>query len=324
MLPRVSVADGAAVAEELVEAIDDLSGGPHKGFRAAHAKGTLCAGTFTPAPGAAELTRAAHLQGDAVRATVRFSNGSGNPEAPDGERRDGRGMAVKFYLPDGGTTDIVSITIPVFFVSTPEDFLGFTHARKPDPETGDLDMEKIGAFLADHPETAAALQLIVPTLVPPRSYGTCTYNSLHAFRLVNDAGEGRWVRYRFVPEAGDEQLPDDEIEGASPDYLQDEIRERVDREPVRFTLLARLAADGDPLDDPTVAWPEEREAAELGTLELTGLDTTRETGDDVLVFDPTRVTDGIELSDDPILHIRSHAYSVSVERRAGVPRPAGL
>ena len=91
---------------------------------------------------------------------------------------------------------------------------------------------------------------------------------------------------------------------------------------MRFTVLARLAGDGDPTDDPTVAWPEERETVELGRIELTGLDTSRESGDDVLVFDPTRVTDGIECSDDPILRIRSHAYSVSVERRSGTPRPA--
>jgi catalase len=319
----VSVVDSAALAERLVDAINELSG-RHHGFRAAHAKGTLCEGTFTPSSGATKLSRAAHMQGDPVRVTVRFSNGSGDPGAPDGDRRDGRGMAVKFYLPDGSTTDIVSITIPVFFVRNPDDFLGFTRARKPDPETGEPDMEKIGAFLGEHPETGAALQLILPTLVPPRSYATATYNSLHAFRLVNEAGDGRWVRYRWVPEAGDEQMPDEELENAPPDYLQQEIRDRLGRDPVRFTLVARLAEDGDPLDDPTAAWPEERETVELGTLELTGLDNTRETGDDVLVFDPTRVTDGIELSDDPILRIRSHAYSVSVERRAGVPRPSAL
>jgi catalase len=44
----------------------------------------------------------------------------------------------------------------------------------------------------------------------------------------------------------------------------------------------------------------------------------------VLVFDPTRVTDGIELSPDPILNIRTHAYSVSVEARTGVSRPADV
>ena len=52
-----------------------------------------------------------------------------------------------------------------------------------------------------------------------------------------------------------------------------------------------------------------------GTLEITGLETERETGGDVLVFDPTRVTDGIELSDDPVLRFRPQAYSASVARR---------
>ncbi len=306
------------VAERAVDAINAISG-RHDGFRAAHAKGTLCAGTFTPTPEAARLSSAAHFRGEPVRVTVRFSNGSGNPHAPDHERTEGRGMAIKFYLPDGGTTDIVSLTLPVFFVRDPEDFVEFVGARKPDPETGQPDMEKIGAFLGEHPETGAALQLILPSLVPPRSYATCAFNSIHAFRL----GE-RWVRYRIEPEAGVETVPEEELDGLSDDYLQEDIRARLDDGPVAFHLYARLGEDGDPIDDPTLPWPEERERVELGRIELTGLDTERERGDDVLVFDPTRVTDGIECSPDKILHIRSHAYSVSVERRSGVARPAGL
>jgi len=309
------------VAERCVEAINDLSG-RHAGHRAAHARGTLCAGTFTPSPGAAELTRAAHLQGEPVRVTVRFSNGNGNPSAPDNDRQEGRGMAVKFYLPDGTTTDVVSLTLPCFFVRTPEDFIAFLSARKPDPETGEIDMGKVGAFLGEHPETGAALQHILPSLVPPRSYATCVYNSIHAFRLENGNGAGHFVRYRWLPEAGVEALPDEEVEGAAPEYLQEDIRQRLQQGPVRFRLFARLAADADAVDDPTVPWPDgERDEVELGTLELTGLDTTRETGDDVLVFDPMRVTDGIEPSDDQILRVRSQAYSVSVERRSGAPRP---
>src|SRR5436305_5769174 len=188
--PAALTADPAALAHTLVDAINALSG-RHAGFRAAHAKGVLCEGTFTASDAASRLTRAAHMQGDPERVTVRFSNGSGDPGAPDNDRRDGRGMAIKFYLPEGGTTDIVAITIPVFFVRTPEDFLGFTGARVPDPETGQPDMEKIGAFVAEHPETGAALQLILPSLVAPRSYATCQYNSLHAFRFVNAEGDGR-------------------------------------------------------------------------------------------------------------------------------------
>jgi catalase len=303
-------------AEQAVDAINDVSG-RFDGARAAHAKGTLCAGTFTPTPAAAELTSAAHMSGDPVRVTVRFSNGSGNPTAPDGERTEGRGMAIKFYLPDGGTTDIVSLTLPVFFVRTVDDFIAFTRTRKPDPETGQPDMEKIGAFMGEHPETAAALQLILPTFVPPVSYATCAFNSLHAFRFEP---AGRWVRYRIEPEAGVQHLPEEAIDGASPDYLQDEIRERLGREPVRFRLLARLGEDGDPIDDPTAAWPDERETVELGTIELTGLDTSREQDGDVLVFDPTRVTGGIEPSPDEILNFRPDAYAVSVFRRTGVAR----
>ena len=303
------------LAEQAVEAIHAVSGGPHDDARAAHAKGTLCEGTFTPAAGAAELSPAAHFQGDPVRVTVRLSNGSGNPNAPDNERTEGRGMAIKFYLPDGSTTDIVSLTLPCFFVRTPEDFVVFVRARKPDPETGQPDMEKIGAFLGEHPETGAALQQILPALVPPRSYATCAFNSIHSFRLGD-----RWARYRIEPEAGVENVPDEEIEGLGAHYLQDEIRERLEAGPVRWRLSARLAEEGDAIDDPTVPWPDDRETVELGTIELTGLDTSRERDGDVLVFDPTRVTDGIELSDDQILRFRPDAYAVSVYRRTGVKR----
>jgi catalase len=52
-----------------------------------------------------------------------------------------------------------------------------------------------------------------------------------------------------------------------------------------------------------------------GTLEITELEVQRETGDDVLVFDPTRITAGIELSDDPVLQFRRAVYSESVARR---------
>jgi catalase len=308
----------AALGDELVDAINALSG-RHPGKRAAHAKGTLCAGSFEASTDARALSRAAHLQGGPVPVTVRFSNGSGDPGAPDYDRRDGRGMAVKFYLPGGATTDIVAISLPVFFVRTTDEFLAFTRARKPDPATGEPDMEALGAFLQEHPATGEALQLILPSLVPPVSYATVAYNSLHAFKLVNGAGEGRFARYRWEPEAGEHRLGegDEERDG---DYLQHEIRERLATKPVRFQLVAVLAERGDPLDDPTKPWPAERERVELGLLELTGLDTTRERGDDVLVFDPTRVTDGIELPNDPILLARSHAYSSSVERRSGVRR----
>jgi catalase len=305
--------------EEIVDAMGELHG-VHPGFRAAHAKGIFCTGGFTPTPEARELSRAAHLRGDPVAVSVRFSNGSGDPDASDADRRDGRGMATKFRLPGGEEADIVAITLPVFFVRTAEDFLEFVRARKPDPETGELDLEKIGAFLGEHPETQAALELVLPTLVPPVSYATCAYNALHAFGFENEAGERRFGRYRWQPEAGVHNLSDEEIESAGPNYLQEELADRLADGPVRFTLTVTVAEDGDRIDDPTVAWPDDRATITLGTMELTALDTESESRGDVVVFDPSRVTEGIECSDDEILAARPHAYSVSIERRAATAR----
>jgi catalase len=165
------------------------------------------------------------------------------------------------------------------------------------------------------------VQLIAPALLPPRSYATVAYNSIHAFKLVDADGRERWVRWRLVPEAGIELLPEEERAAADRDFLQDEILDRV---PVRFSLVARVGGEDAVTDDPTVPWPEDLETVEMGVVELTGPETERERGDDVMVMDPTRMTDGIELSDDPILHVRSHAYSVSVERRSGALRPAAI
>src|SRR5919106_1624679 len=184
----------SSLAEEVVDAINAISG-VHPGHRAAHAKGVLLAGTFSPS--ASGLTTAPHLQNEPVRVTTRFSNGGGNPGIPD-YAREGRGMAVKFYLPDGGKTDIVGLTLPCFFVRTPEDFLSFTKARK-EPEQ--LMPDGRGA----PPEALPAIQAPLGA-DPPLSYATCAYNSIHSYRWIDAEGGSRFVRYRFEPEAGEQTL----------------------------------------------------------------------------------------------------------------------
>jgi catalase len=290
------------LAEEVVDAINEMSGW-HPGHRAAHAKGTLLRGTFTPTADAAGLTTAPHMQGDPSRVTVRFSNGGGDPAIPD-YAREGRGMAVKLYLGDGTKTDIVGLTLPCFFVRTPEDFLAFTQARK-DPE------KLMPEFLGGHPEALPAIQAALGA-DPPESYATCAYNAIHSYRWLGPDGASRFVRYRFEPEAGERTLPVEEAKARGRDYLQEEILARGES---AFRLIVTIAGEGDDPHDPTVAWPEERRRVEVGRLVLTGPETEREREGDVLVFDPTRVTDGIELSDDPILRFRPEAYSASVARR---------
>ena len=303
---------GADLSVGLVDALN-AAYGAHAGQRAAHAKGVLCAATFTATGAAGAISRAAHFQGDPVRAHVRFSNGGGDPTVPDGTR-DARGMAVKLYLPDGTTTDVIGITLPSFFTRTPEDLIEFNTARRPDPETGALDMEKVGAFLGAHPETVPAVTAAI-TLPIPASYAQLTFNGLHAFKFVAADGTVTPARYHFVPAAGEASITDEEAAARPPDYLRDELEQRLAAGPAVFHVDLSLAADGDSLDDPTAAWPDDRERVRVGDLAITALAFDRERDGDILVFDPTRVTDGIELTDDPILHARSGAYGESVRRR---------
>jgi catalase len=301
--------------EEIVDALHAVNGGPHPGFRAVHAKGTVCKGTFTSTPEASKLSRAAHLQGDPVEATVRFSNASGHPRSPDSDPLAGRGMAVKFHLPDGEATDIVAVPLVVFFARNPEDFLEMTRARIPDPETGQPDPEKLGAYLGAHPEAGIALQKGIPKLAPTTSFATSDYRALHAFCLVDADGGKHWGRYTWEPEAGTEYLTDEQRQAVDRDYLQEEIRERLGSGIARFTLEFTLANEEDPLDDPTHEWEGDHEVVELGELEVIEVVEDPETPEEPLVFDPMRLTDGIEPSDDKILAARPKAYNVSIERR---------
>src|SRR5688572_20003535 len=145
--------------ERIVATADAIYGGPHHGTRALHAKGSWARGTFTATPQAAELSRAPHLRRDAIEAPSRFSNASGHPAAPDYER-DGRGLGVKLRWA-GGETDILATTSPTFLSRTPQDFLELMSLRRPDPETGQPDMEKLGAYLAAHPEAGPAAEAVL-------------------------------------------------------------------------------------------------------------------------------------------------------------------
>jgi catalase len=297
--------------ERIVAAVHDVYGA-HSGHRALHAKGSWASGTFTATADAARLSRAAHLQGDETTALVRFSNASGDPEAHDADR-DGRGIAIKLRW-DGGETDILATTSPTFVTRTPEEFLEFMQLRRPDPATGQPDMEKLGAFLAEHPEAGPAVQAVVMK-EPLASFATATYFSPHAFGLVDAGGDRTWVRYRLVPEADEQRLADDEAKARGRDYLHTDLAERLATGTVAFTLQLQLAAPEDPLDDPTAVWPPERELLTAGRLELTELADDPERDGHIDVFDPIRIVDGIELSDDPVLHARPKAYSVSAYRR---------
>ena len=299
------------LSERIVDAMNAIHG-VHPGFRAVHAKGSCCRGTFVGTAEASRYCTAVHLQGTEIPVTVRFSSGSGKPTRADGAR-DERGLAVKFHLPDGSSTDIVSLTLPVFFVKTPETFLEFLEAQEPDPATGKPDLDRVGEFINAHPETQPATMFVM-TNESPASFAGCAFNGIHAFEMTGPDGTKRFVRYSWVPETEPATLTDGETRALGKNYLHEELEKRLASAPFSYELRIQLAVEGDDPTDPTTAWPEEREVVPIGTMtvtEFTGQDC------DQMVFDPGNLTDGIERSDDPILHARSGAYSVSFARRSG-------
>ena len=305
--------DAYAPAARAAMAAVDETFGRDDGHRALHAKGVFAGGTFVATPEAARLTKAAHMQGGEVPVLVRFSNGAHDAHADD-RRADAFGMATKFRPPGADATDIVAITLPAFFVRTPEDFIAFTRASK--RGLGGQPGPRFALYLARHREAWRAVSAVL-RFKPPLSYATCRFNALHAFKWVAADGTERFVRYSWIPEAGERSLSGSEAKQRGRDYLEQEVGERLAGEPVRFTLQVQIAAAGDPTDDATAVWPEDRERIDVGTLELTRLEIGREQDGEVLVFDPVNVIEGIELSDDPLPRLRSAAYSISVDRRIG-------
>nr|WP_156689323.1 catalase family peroxidase [Mycobacterium sp. Marseille-P9652] len=299
--------------DDAIEAIRG-TGGAQPGSRALHAKGNLYRGRFTAGPVAASLSRAKHLDGSAVPALFRFSNGSGDPAQPDGVPGV-RGLAVKLTLPDGSTTDVSTQTARLFVSSTPDGFIDLLKAMRPGPAKP----LRMGTYLLTHPGLLGALPVLRDANRVPASYATVAYHGLHAFRWVAADGSARFVRYHLRPVAGEEFLSGSDAKRKDPDFLHHELNHRLSRGPVRFDFVVQIAGPDDSIVDPSASW-RSGETVNVGNFEVTGLDTEREHGGDIVVFDPMRVTDGIEPSDDPVLRFRTKAYSASVKLRTGVDR----
>jgi len=316
--PRVVAAQEKSLPEQIADVMVQLNGGIHPGFRFAHAKGLVLTGSFTPAPTARSVSKAAHLTGGKVPVTVRLSDGTGNPQASDANPATSpRGMAVRFTLPKGGFTDIVSNSHNGFFVGTGTDFLAFlkavaaTTATSPHPSP-------IEQFLGAHPR---ALKVVQESQALPRSFATLAYFGNNAFVFLDSAGVKRAGRYQIMPVAGVAHLDSAAAAKAGPNYLFDDLRRRVVRGPIAYRLFVQLANPGDPTNDGSIAWPDDRKRVELGTNTLTMIAPHNEALQRSLTFNPIYLTDGIQLSDDPFPPLRSAVYALSVQHRAPATSP---
>lgn len=299
----------SGLAAEAVDAIEELSG-VHPGYRRAHAKGICCRAFFRPSGLGMEFTTAAHLQEQQVDAVVRFSGSSTDPALAD-LLSPAKGMAVQFSLPDGGITNLVGVTIPVFFARTPESFIDIVRTAHR-AQAGTLGTLELIKEITVHFSESKTSLLAVKRLKPPASYAESHYYCIHAYYMVNSEGRQQPVRFEWIPETGVRTLSAEDAAQQPEHYLEDELELRFKDESAIFQLVAVLGEEGDPTDDPTRAWPEDRRRIDLGRLHISEIIPEPEG----LVMDPTAITSGIQLSDDPILNFRSAAYADSHHRRS--------
>jgi len=245
----------------------------------------------------------------------RFALAGGHPYMADGPKAV-RSMALDFELADGEAWRTGMNDIPVFPLSTPEAFYEQLVAARPDPKTGKPDPAKMKAFLAGHPETARALGVIAAR---PFSSGfaNSTFNGLDAFRFIDANGTSHAVRWSMVPEDAFAADTPTEAEQKDKNYLFDALIARIRQGPARWHLVVTVAAAGDPTNDATVPWPEDRQHVDTGTLVLNAIADEAHGRCRDINFDPLILPAGIAASDDPLLSARSAAYSRSFTLREG-------
>ncbi|PIC70319.1 catalase [Sporosarcina sp. P16b] len=285
-------------AKEAVDSIESAVN-TESHLRRAHAIGVAFDATFQPTGAAVPWTTAAHLQQTEVPAVVRFSHSS--PSRKSNEQLNPvKGMAVRFQLFDGTFTNLTMANIPIFISKTPDSFIRLIQAF----DSSSTWSQRIDALI--HDTEYKAFGSIIKELQPFRNFESLHYYSIHAYYLRNEELQRQAVRFEWQP------LPQND-DGNVNNSMENELIHKVKLDQsIRFRLLIQFAEPGDAIDDPTIAWPDDREKIEAGILTLKSL---RADNAESFIFDPTVTIEGIECSDDPILHFRSKAYAESAKRR---------
>ena len=334
------------IAAKLVEALPRPDG--KADLRPVHAIGISATGYFEASDVARDYCIAEHFQGDRVRVIVRFSNGSGCAVVHDGWS-DVRGMATRFHLANNTTTDLIAMTLSAFFAPTPETFLDFAKAAKPTPVTRESPWRKFRDLLeltpslpnpypgetispdagairfADQNDYAKLAVAQAADIGAPVSYVRAEYHAVHTFIVVAPDKARRWVRFSWQPVFGvlNTKITDPVID----QYLQQDLRDRLAKEPARFTLMMAIGEAGDDFNDPSRPWPPHRVRIMMGTLTLDAVPEDQCANSERLAFNPMHLTTGIMASDDPVLRVREKAYNLSRDSRlkaSGCPFATGV
>jgi catalase len=282
-------------------------GGPALGHRRNHAKGICFTGMFQANGAGSALSRAQVFAAGQYPVLGRFNLATADAHAPDAMARV-RGLGLRISTPDGQEWRSATIDAPFFPVASPEAFYALLTA------SASKEPDAMKNFAAAHPEIAAfgAWAKSAPWT---GSYAEERFNSLDSFVFTDGSGAEHVVRWSLRPAASPVAVAPESLATQGPDFLEQEIVQRVAGGPQHWTMTVTTAEPGDVTSDPSKAWPEDRHTIEVGTLTVQQIEPEADGPCRDINFDPTVLPSGIQTSDDPFPAARSAAYSVSYNRR---------
>ena len=275
--------------------------------RASFASGRCVRGTYVPSDQAKEITRSVSFTKPS-RVLARFSVDRGF----DNKNTMLRGFSFRIGSA-GQHSEIFTQNAPVHFARTVDQMFAYLQAHFARPD-GKPDVEKISLFSAANPETLNQANYIAAH-PPAESFASTTYWGVHAFPATNAKGETRFIKFRIDP-VGEQAIgPKGKIRLRPAELLNDELESRISAREVRFSVMALLDRQGDPVMDVTVRWPDEdhREPVRLGTIVITGVEAN-EACDDA-GFSPATLAEGIGYPPDEIFAARRATYTLSQKMR---------
>ncbi len=303
--------------------------------RVVHARGAGAYGFFEPYDDwLAEYTAAKFLTSPGTRTPVfvRFSTVAGSRGSAD-TVRDVRGFATKFYT-EQGNYDLVGNNFPVFFIQDGIKFPDFVHAVKPEPHNeipqAASAHDTLWDFVSLQPETLHTVMWLMSDRALPRSYRMMQGFGVHTFRLVNDRGEGTFVKFHWKPRLGTHSLIWDEaqkIAGKDPDFNRRDLWEAIESgQYPEWELGVQLVAEADEFNfdfdllDATKLIPEEQvPVRQVGKMVLNRNPDNFFAETEQVAFHTANVVPGIDFTNDPLLQFRNFSYLDTQLIRLGGP-----
>ena len=296
--------------------------------RRMHAKGWGAYGKLTVTHDISMYTKAKVLQPGAVTESfTRFSTVAGERGAADCER-DIRGVATKFYTPEGNW-DLVGNNTPTFFIRDVHNFSDLNRAVKRDPRTGRRSAQNNWDFWTLLPECFHQVTVVMSDRGIPASFRHMHFYGEHTFSLYNEKNERVWCKFHFRTKQGIQNLTNEEaaqINGMDREHHGKDLFEAIERgEFPKWTMYIQVMTEGQAKNhdenpfDITKIWPHAAyPLIEVGEYELNRNPENYFAEVEQAAFTPAHVVPGIGFSPDKFLQGRLFSYGDAQRYRLGV------